>query len=156
MKTKDLQERIIPKEEAIFWLDAQGFWHTAQGKFENKKIIAHFHSCIRRDDQGYHLEQEHAHYREKVYFRYEDTALFVFHVEKGDPIVLVLNTGRQEDLKPKKLYIDGESLYVRLGNERVKFSENALLSIAEYLEDDDEGHYYIKVKGRKYRIPEGK
>ena len=76
--------------------------------------------------------------------------------EKGDPIVLVLNTGRQEDLKPKKLYIDGESLYVRLGNERVKFSENALLSIAEYLEDDDEGHYYIKVKGRKYRIPEGK
>ena len=110
MKKKALQERIIPKEEAIFWLDAHGFWHTAQGKFENKKIIAHFHSSIRRDDSGYYLEQEHAHYREKVYFRYEDTALFVFHVQKGDPLVLVLNTGRQEDIKPKKLYIQRNKL----------------------------------------------
>jgi hypothetical protein len=156
MKNKDLPERIILKEEAIFWLDAHGFWHTAQGKFENKKIIAHFHSSIRRDEKGYYLEQEHAHYREKVYFRHEDTALFVFHVQKGDPIVLVLNTGRQEDIKPKKLYIIGESLYIRLGNERVKFSENALLSMADYLEDDDEGRYFIRVKGRRYRIPEEK
>lgn len=156
MKKRDLQERVIPKEEAIFWLDAHGFWHTAQGKFENQKIIAHFHSCIRKDDEGYYLEQDHAHYREKVYFRYEDTALFVFHVEKGDPIVLVLNTGRRVDLKPKKLYTAGESLFVHLGNECAKFSENALLSIAEYLEDDDEGHYYIRVKGRRYRISEEK
>lgn len=156
MKKKDLKEWVIPKEEAIFWLDAHGFWHTAQGKFENQKIIAHFHSCIRRDELGYYLEQEHPHYREKVYFRHEDTALFVFHVQKGDPIVLILNTGRHEDLKPKKLYINGESLYTRLGSERVKFSENALLSIAEYLEDDEEGRCYIRVKGRRYRIPEGK
>jgi hypothetical protein len=156
MKKNDRQEWIIPKEEAIFWLDAHGFWHTAQGKFENQKIINHFHSSIRRDDDGYYLEQEHAHYREKVYFRYEDTALFVFHVQKGDPPLLVLNTGRQELIKPKKLYINGESLYIRLGNERVKFSENALLSIAEYLEDDDEGQYFIRVKGRRYRVPEEK
>ena len=155
MKKKDLKEWLIPKEEAIFWLDGRGFWHTAQGKFENQKIISHFHSCIRKDDNGYYLEQEHAHYREKVYFRYEDTALFVFHVEKGDPIMLVLNTGRREKLKPKQLYVKGESLYVRLGDEQVKFSESALIALADYLEDDEEGQFYFRLKGKRYRISDG-
>ena len=153
MSGRELPEHVIPKEKAVFWLDDRGFWRTAKGKFENKNIINHFHSCIRKDAEGYHLQQEHPEYREKVYFHYEDTALFVVHVLKDDDIVLVLNTGKRINLKPENLFVKGESLYIMLGDERIKFSEEALLRITDYMEDEA-GQFYIRVKGKKYKIPE--
>jgi hypothetical protein len=153
MSIKELPEHVIPKEKAIFWLDGRGFWHTAKGKFENRNIINHFHSCIRKDAEGYYLEQEHPEYREKVYFLYEDTALFVVHILKDDGIVLVLNTGKKVKLKPRRLFIKGENLYMMLGEESAKFTEQALLRISDYMEDET-GHFFIRVKGRKYKIPE--
>ena len=153
MSRKELPEHVIPKEKAIFWLDGRGFWHTAKGKFENLNIINHFHSCIRKDANGYYLQQEHREYREKVYFLYEDTALFVVHILKDDDIVLVLNTGKKVNLKPRRLFVSGESLYMMLGEERVKFTEEALLRITDDMEDEA-GQFFIRVKGRKYKIPD--
>ena len=153
MSRRELPERVISKEEAIFWLDGRGFWHTTKGKFENRNIIKHFHSCIRKDAEGYYLEQEHREYREKVYFFYEDTALFVIHILKDDDIVLVLNTGRKVTLRPRRLFVKGESLYMMLGDERVKFTEDALIRITDHMEDEA-GQFSIRVKGRKYKIPE--
>jgi hypothetical protein len=153
MGTKQLPEHVIPKEKAVFWLDGRGFWHTAKGKFENRNIINHFHSCIRKDENGYYLEQEHREYREKVYFHYEDTALFVVHILKKDDIMLVLNTGKKVKLRPKRLFINDESLYMMLREERVKFTEEALLRITDYMENE-EGRFCIRVKGRRYKIPE--
>jgi hypothetical protein len=153
MSRKELPEHVIPKEKAVFWLDGRGFWHTAKGKFENRNIINYFHSCIRKDADGYYLRQEHREYREKVYFLYEDTALFVVHILKNDNIILVLNTGEKVKLKPRRLFVDDESLYMMLGEERIKFTEEALLRITDYMEDE-EGQFFIHVKGRKYRIPE--
>jgi len=84
---KPLTEIVIPKEEAVFFLDKQGFWrHKEQGKFENRKIIDSFHSGIRNDEYGYHLRQRLGNRIEKVYFSCEDTALFVFDVIKGEKI----------------------------------------------------------------------
>jgi hypothetical protein len=151
MSRKELPEHVIPKEKAVFWLDGRGFWYTAKGRFENKNIINHFHSCIRRDANGYFLRQEHRDHMEKVYFHYEDTALFVVHILKDDGIVLVLNTGKKVKLKPRRLFIKGESLYMMLGEERAKFAEEALLRIADHMEDEA-GQFFIVVKGRKYRI----
>lgn len=153
MRKKQLPEHVIPKEKAVFWLDGRGFWHTAKGRFENRNIISHFHSCIRRDANGYYLRQEHREYREKVYFHYEDTALFVVHILKDDGIVLVLNTGKKIRLKPRRLFVKGESLYLMFGEERAKFTEEALLRITDYMEDEA-GQFFIRVKGRKYKIPE--
>lgn len=147
------KELIIPREKAVFWMDKHGFWHTAEGKFENRKIISHFHACIRYDESGYHLRQEHPGYREKVYFFYEDTPLFVFQVLKNSEITLVLNTGRRVGLKPKSLFINHDNLYMMLGKERVKFTENALIRISGELEEE-KGRMYIRVGGRRYRIPE--
>lgn len=153
MAKKQLPEHIIPKEEAIFWLDGRGFWHTAKGKFENRNIINHFHSCIRKDEEGYYLRQEHRDYREKVYFRYEDTALFAVHILNEDGLALVLNTGKTVKLRPKKLFINGDNLYMMLGDERVKFTEEALLRITDHMEDEG-GRFTITVRGRRYKIPE--
>ena len=144
---------IIPKEQAAFWLDKNGFWHTGPTKFENRKIINHFHSCIRYDESGYHLRQEHRHYIEKVYFHCEDTALFVLQVLKKEDIILVLNTGKRMKLKPRRLFTCNDNLYMYSGREIIKFTEGAMITIASELEDEN-AVLSIRVKGRRYQIPD--
>lgn len=148
--------RIIPKEQAVFGLDAHGHWrHFEQGRFQNPRIIAYFHSCIRKDEQGYHLVQDLDGIREKVYFPCEDTALFVFDVIKdGDDVTLVLNTGRRIRLGPRKLFIRDDVLYTRLEEHRVRFTQHALVRMADLLEFDEEERAFVRVRGRRYRIPE--
>lgn len=53
-----VKEIVIPRQEAVFWLDSRGYWRNAGGKFRKKKIIDHFHSCISRDENGYFLYQQ--------------------------------------------------------------------------------------------------
>jgi hypothetical protein len=144
----------ISRDEAVFWLDGNGCWHNADGKFRHKKIIDYFHSSIKRDRKGYHLRQTHEDFIEKVYFHYEDKALFVFDVLQGNDIMLVLNTKKQIKLKPGKLLIKDDSLYMHLGDEIIKFSEQGLLKIAPLLEEEGE-LLFIRSKNRRYRIPTG-
>lgn len=148
----DIQEKIIPKEEAVFWLDKNGCWRNSNGKFEHQKIIDYFHSCIKRDQDGYYLSQVNGNCKEKVYFPYEDQALFVFDVIRQNEITLVLNTKKQIMLRPQSLFIKDDSLYMRRGDETIKFAENGLLKIAKLLEDE-EGRFYIRIQDRRYKIP---
>lgn len=156
MAGKRKQEMIISKEEAVFGLDERGRWqHKEHGRFENPRVIAHFHSCIRKDGRGYYLEQEHPGFIEKVYFEYEDTALFVFDVEIGSRgITLILNTGRREPLRPRHLYIENDVLYSMLEGERVRFAEQALVRMADLLEFDEGGKVTVRAGGTRYPIEE--
>ena len=149
---KPLTEIVITKEAAVFFLDEHGKWrHKEQGKFEHRKIIQYFHTCIRKDANGYHLRQRHGDHVEKVYFHYEDTALFVFDVVKGEEIVLMLNTQKKIKLRPEKLFVIDDSLYVNSGQHRIKFTDNSLVRLWDLLsyEGDD---YFITVKGRRHKI----
>ena len=150
MKIKHV-EIVVPKEKAVFWLDENGRWHNVHGKFQHKKIIDYFHSSIRRDEKGYYLFQERGNLREKVYFHYEDTALFVVDLIKDNDITLTLNTKRRVKLKPKNLFTRNDNLYMRMGKETIKFSERGLMKISDFLEFSNE-QYFIKVKNRRYRI----
>ena len=141
----------IPRDEAVFWLDGNGCWHNADGKFRHKKIIDYFHSSIQRDQKGYHLYQAHDHYIEKVYFRYEDTALFVFDVIIDNDILLVLNTKKRIRLEPQKLFIAGDKLYMHMDDEIIKFAEQTLMKIAPLLEEEGDG-FFISINNRRYRI----
>jgi hypothetical protein len=150
MKKKQT-EIVISKEDAVFWLNGNGRWHNAHGEFQHKKIIDYFHSAIQKDEQGYYLYQERENLREKVYFHYEDTALFVVDLIVDDDITLVLNTKRRIKLKPKNLYTKNDNLYMRLGQETVKFADRGLMKMSDLLEFKDE-QYFIKIKKRRYRI----
>jgi len=151
---------VIPREEAVFRLDRQGYWRNAGGRFKKKKIIDHFHRAIDRDENGYFLLQDKGGVWEKVYFPYEDTALFVFDVQahnagdQTETIRLTLNTGRQMDLAPDQLYIHRDNLYMMLGDERVKLAERAMIKIAKRLKEDDQGWLCLAVGNRTYPIPE--
>jgi hypothetical protein len=148
-----LREIIIPKENVSFWLDRNGFWHSENERFQHQRVINYFHSCIKKDARGFHLAQRHRDHLEKAYFPFEDTALFVFDVIKREQIILVLNTQKRIKLKPKRLFTRGESLYMLLGEDPIKFTENSLVKIADMLEfHEDES--FIRVEGRKYRIEE--
>lgn len=144
---------VIPKEKAVFRLDKHGVWHTAQGKFENQRIINHFHAAIKKDKDGFFLEQEHSKFTEKVYFPYEETALFVFHILQDDGLILQLNTGEQIRVEPEKLYVNNDSLYMEYGEEIIKFTENAMLLISKFLDDEDD-EFCINIDGKRYPIKE--
>jgi hypothetical protein len=146
-------EIVISKENAVFWLDKNGRWHNVHGEFQHKKIIDYFHSSIQKDEKGYYLFQERGNLREKVYFHYEDTALFAVDLIKDQEVTLILNTKRQIKLKPKNLFTKDDNLYMRLGKETIKFAERGLMKISDLMEFGDK-HYFIKVNNRRYRIVE--
>jgi len=148
---KKNKEVVVPKEKAVFWLDKHGCWHNKFGKFEHKKIIDYFHSSIRRDAKGYFLSQMMDDVQEKVYFPYEDTALFVFNIIRNADIVLVLNTRRQVKIRPTRLSIENDQLYMQLGQERIKFSQQSLLKISDLIQEENE-QYFIRIKKQRYRI----
>ena len=150
MKKKQT-EIVISKDDAIFWLNENGRWHNAHGEFQHKKIIDYFHSSIQKDEKGYYLFQDRGNLREKVYFHYEDTALFAVDLIMDEDITLILNTKKQIKLKPKSLFTKNDNLYMRLGQETVKFAERGLMKISDLLEFKDE-QYFIKVNNRRYRI----
>jgi hypothetical protein len=149
---KKIKEIVIGKDEAVFWLDKNGCWNNENGKFRHNKIIRYFHSSIQRDRQGYFLYQENGNYIEKVYFPYEDQALFVFDVIEQDDVTLILNTKQRIKLKPRKLFINNDCLYMQMGEEIIKFAEHGLVKIARYLEEKSD-QLYIRIKSRRYKIP---
>ena len=151
--TKQLKEIVISKDEAVFWLDSNGRWHNIHGEFEHRKIIDFFHSSIRKDKDGYYVTQTKESYEEKVYFRYEDTALFVFNIIKNKDIHLLLNNKKQIKLNPEELFIKDDSLYTKDGEELVKFTEQSMMKISKYMENDNDG-YFIKIDDKRYKIPE--
>ncbi len=91
-------------------------------------------------------------YVEKVYFHYEDQALFVFDVLQKCGLVLVLNTRQQVKLMPQKLFIKDDNLYMRRGDEIIKFVEQGLVKIARFLMEEN-NRLYIRVNNRRYQIP---
>ena len=149
--TKKPKKVIISKDKAIFWLNKNGRWCNRHGEFEHQKIIDYFNASIRKDQGGYYVAQIADDYQEKVYFHYEDTALFVVDVRTGKDIVLVLNTGKKIKLKPKKLSMQADNLYMHMGEERIKFNEKSLVKISALIECYND-QYVIKIKNRKYKI----
>jgi hypothetical protein len=153
---KEKKEFVVPKEEAVFWLDANGRWHNKHGVFEHKKIIGYFHSSIRKDADGYHLFQKHDdHAIEKIYFKYEDTALFVFDVniqDDSNKIRLILNTKDEIPLAPENLFVQNENLYLEHAGDRIKFMDRAMIKLANRLKFS-QNRYRIELSDKTYDIP---
>jgi len=147
---------VVPREDAVFWLDGRGRWHNKHGVFEHKKIIDYFHSSIQKDAGGYHLLQKHDdHTVEKVYFKYEDAALFVFDVKPQDDsnnIQLILNTKEEIPLAPKNLFVQNDNLYMEHADHRIKFIDRAMLKLAHCLKFDQH-RYLLELSGKTYDIP---
>jgi len=146
---------IIPRENAVFRMDGNGIWHNEHGRFEHPKIISHFNRSIQKDSQGYFLSQMIDESREeKVYFPYEDTALFIVDIRScNNTIDLVLNTAQRLSLDPKTLFIKDDNLFLRTTDHLIKFNQQALTKIARHLDETDRG-MVLNMGGRTFPIPE--
>ena len=145
---------VIPKEKAVFWMDANGKWNNEHGEFEHPKIIKHFHQSIRKDKDGYHVFQETDEFEERVYFPYEDTALFVFAVLfDKESTRLALNTGSAIPLEGERLFIRDDRLYYQAPEHRIKFTEKALVQLAPFLNEEEDQLYFTLDEDPVY-IPE--
>lgn len=153
MKTNDLPEIVIPKEKAVFWMDRFGRWHNDSGRFEHKKIIDYFNASINKDDGGYYVEQIRETVREKVYFYYEDTPLFVVDIRLTEPIELLLNTRKKKILSPAELFVSKDHLYLRADGERIRFTDRAMIKLSACLDYED-GKYCFIAGGERYDLPE--
>ncbi len=143
---------VIPKEKAVFWLDGDGRWQNEDGPFRHKRIIRHFHASISRDADGYFVSQIRDDILEKVYFHYEDTALFVVRViTENRRLMLELNNGRRIHMDPEKLFVDNDRLYLRNGDDTIKFNQRALFAVSEWIETEND-RLYIRVNGHRYVI----
>ncbi|MFA5906791.1 MAG: MFS transporter permease [Desulfobacula sp.] len=143
---------IVSKEEAVFWMDKNGTWHNEHGKFEHPRIIKYFNSAIKKDENGYYVHQATGECEEKVYFPYEDTALFVADIiVEGPGIRLILNTTDRISLEEGGLFMESDHLYLLTPDHRIKFSSHALVKISKYIEDKN-GRFSIIINGKTYPV----
>ncbi len=145
------REIIISKENAVFWMDKNGVWNNEHGKFEHPRIIKYFNASIKKDAKGYYVHQETAECKEKVYFRYEDTALFVFDIHVNEDIVLILNTSDTIPCDPTQLFSRDDNLYIQTAEHRIKFNDRALLKISKFMEEKD-GQLVFTLNGKTYPV----
>ncbi|OQY50899.1 MAG: MFS transporter permease [Desulfobacteraceae bacterium 4572_89] len=151
--TSTKKQILVPKEKAVFWLDKHGIWHNEHGKFEHPKIIRFFNTSIQKDDQGYHVYQVTDEIEEKVYFPYEDTALFVHDIIVEKQIKLILNTRAVMDLTPDQLFIKKDNLYCQTPEHLIKFTQHALVKLSRYIEEID-GRFCLKFNHTTHPIEE--
>jgi len=145
------REIIISKEDAVFWMDKNGIWHNEHGKFEHPRIIKYFNASIRKDENGYYLLQETNECIEKVYFYYEDTALFVMDIKPAENMILILNTGDTMPFDPARLFLRDDNLYLQTPEHLIKFKDRALLKMSRFMEEKD-GHLFFKMKNKTYLV----
>jgi hypothetical protein len=101
------------------------------------------------------LQKHDDHTVEKVYFKYEDAALFVFEVEPQDDsnnIRLILNTKEEILLTPENLFVQNDNLYMEYADHRIKFIDRAMLKLAHRLKFDQH-RYLLELNGKTHDIP---
>jgi len=150
--TKALKQIIISKEDAVFWMDKHGQWQNDHGPIEHPRIIKYFNSCIRKDDMGYFVHQKTENTEEKVYFSYEDTAIFVIRIRFENDVTLILNNGDSIILDPAKLYTADDSLFAKTADHLIKFNTGTLLKISKYLNEIKEGELFFEWKENSYQV----
>lgn len=151
MMSQTRKQIIVSKEDAVFWMDKNGNWNNEHGKFEHPKIIKYFNSSIKKDESGYYVHQVTDEYEEKVYFSYEDTALFVVDVKEDEDIIFILNNNTTIKLGSGQLFIKEDSLYFQIPEHRIKFSSRALLKISRFMEERN-GQLSFTIHGRNYPV----
>ncbi len=146
-----MQEIIIKKEDAVFWMDANGRWHNQHGEFEHKRVIDYFNQSIGYDADGYFVSQKRGELNEKVYFPYVETAFFVVEILADKDLLLRLNTGEKIALDPNSLVIKKDSLFIQTDNQLIKFNDRAMIKLSNHFEEKD-GQFQIRLNGKDYPI----
>ena len=145
--------KVIPREAAVFRMDGNGVWHNEHGPFEHPRIIGYFNRSIRKDARGYFVSQDLEGTEERVYFPYEETAVFAVDIKKGNPVTLTLNTGSKISLVPANLYIENDALFLDPPDHLIKFNQQALAKMTAMFTETRRG-LALTIDSDQFVIPE--
>jgi hypothetical protein len=122
------------------------------GPFQHRKLIQYFNAAIRKDADGFFVEQERGDVHEKVYFRCGETAFFAVDVTVGSALTVLLNTGERVSLEPEKLYIENDALFMQHQDTCIKFTDRCMMMLSGYIQEID-GACYFQFNDKKSLIP---
>ena len=139
-------------------IDKEGRWYHKGIEMIRRDFVQLFYQNMELDPKGRYVIDWNG---ERCYVEVEDTAHVVRRVvhegadrDQSGRFILYLNDGTQEELVPDTLFAGEENvLYCRV-NDRAfpaRFNRAAYYQLAHYIEDE-EGIYYLPVRGRRYRI----
>jgi hypothetical protein len=131
-----------------------GNWYTDEERIDNPRIALLFSKSIQRNPDGsYFLKVGD----ERASITVEDTPYVVRTLEDDDAdgFLMVLNDDEREPLDASTLEVGADhALYARVkgGRFRARFLRNAYYHLADRLETDDTGRFFLKVHGVRHPI----
>ncbi|MFZ0660841.1 MAG: DUF1285 domain-containing protein [Candidatus Binataceae bacterium] len=131
-----------------------GNWYTDEERIDNPRIATLFSQSIQRNPDGsYFLKVGD----ERAAITVEDTPFVVRTLEDDElgGFITVLNDDTREELDPATLDVgEGNVLYARVkgGAYRARFLRNAYYHLADRLEADDSGRFYLRIRGVRHPI----
>jgi uncharacterized protein len=142
--------------ESTIRLDAEGRFHHDGAPVEHAAMAAAFAGWIARhpDDGRFILNNGY----DWTYFHVEDTPYFVERVRATpDGLVLGLFDGTEEPLDGATLRLDGQGRVrarVKSGAFEAKFTRDAQLSLAPFLEESQDGKsLFLVISGARHALP---
>lgn len=134
-----------------------GNWYTDEERIDNPRIALLFSKSIQQNPDGsYFLKVGD----ERASISVEDTPYVVRTLEDDglDGFLMVLNDEEREPLDAATLEVGGDNaLYARVkgGAFRARFLRNAYYHLADRLESDGAGRFFLKIHGVRHPIAPG-
>ncbi|MFZ1888218.1 MAG: DUF1285 domain-containing protein [Candidatus Binataceae bacterium] len=131
-----------------------GNWYTDEERIDNPRIATLFSRSIHQNPDGsYFLKVGD----ERASITVEDTPYVVRTLEDDElgGFVTVLNDDTREELDHSTLEVGaGNVLYARVkdGAYRARFLRNAYYHLADRLEADESGRFYLRIRGARHPI----
>jgi hypothetical protein len=131
-----------------------GNWYTDEERIDNPRIATLFSNSIRQNPDGSYFLQVGD---ERAPVTVEDTPFVVRTLEDDElgGFIALLNDDTREELDPATLEVGaGNVLYARVkgGAYRARFLRNAYYHLADRLEADDAGRFFVRIRGARHPI----
>jgi uncharacterized protein len=140
----------------MIFVSKEGKWYHEGAEIIHRPIFLWLIQSLEKAEDGVfivHLNNQ------KCYLEVEDTPLVVQRVDRNpdgsEGIRLFLNDESEEPLDPETLRISPENvLYCRVKNREfpARFLRQAYYQIAEFFEEDEDGKFFLPLKGKKFPI----
>ena len=131
-----------------------GNWYSDEERVDNPRIAMLFSQSIRQNPNGSYFLQVGD---ERAAIVVEDTPYVVRTLEDDElgGFIAVLNDDTREELDAATLEVGPDNvLYARVkdGKYRARFLRNAYYHLADRLETDDAGRFYVRIRGLRHLI----
>ena len=131
-----------------------GNWYTDDERIDNLRIATLFSNSIRQNPDGSYFLQVGD---ERASITVEDTPFVVRTLEDDElgGFIVVLNDDTREELDAGTLEVGADHvLYARVksGAYRARFLRNAYYHLADRLETDDAGRFFVRIRGVRHPI----